>query len=186
MALPSHTHFTLTFTVLLLASLTATSIPTTTDPSTDFIRSSCDATLYPSVCFKSLSRFAASIHQSPSLLARTAISVALSRAISVSSHLRSPALPPTSDPRSASALRDCRSVLGDAIDQIRRSEAELGKVGSLSSSLAPEAKPEEVAWEMSNVQTWMSAALTNEDTCVDGFGEAQGGAVKADVTARVF
>lgn len=37
---------------------------------------------------------------------------------------------------------------------------------------------------MSNVQTWVSAALTNEDTCVDGFQDVDG-KVKSDVKRRI-
>lgn len=33
----------------------------------------------------------------------------------------------------------------------------------------------EAMWSVSNVQTWMSAALTDEETCTDGLKEADGG-----------
>ncbi|KAK1278878.1 hypothetical protein QJS04_geneDACA017154 [Acorus gramineus] len=154
----------------------APSTPTQTDPSTDFIRTSCAATLYPSLCFNSLSPYSDAIQQNPTRLAIVAVSLALSRARSLSSHLRNLSLP--FDPSSASALRDCRSVISDAVDQLRKSESELRKVGS-------ETEEDDVAWEMSNVKTWMSAALTNEDTCVDGFAAAPEGEVKKDVTVRV-
>lgn len=34
---------------------------------------------------------------------------------------------------------------------------------------------------MSNVQTWMSAALTNQETCTDGFEDVPDCPVKSDV-----
>lgn len=37
---------------------------------------------------------------------------------------------------------------------------------------------------MGNAQTWVSAALTNEDTCLDGFKEVDG-EVKSDVKKRI-
>lgn len=37
---------------------------------------------------------------------------------------------------------------------------------------------------MSNVQTWMSAALTDEETCTDGFEDVPNGPVKSDVSAK--
>ncbi|KAK1309060.1 hypothetical protein QJS10_CPA09g00291 [Acorus calamus] len=77
----------------------APSTPTQTDPSADFIRTSCDATLYPSLCFKSLSPYSDSIQQNPTRLTIVAVSLALSRARSLSAHLRSPSLP--FDPSSA-------------------------------------------------------------------------------------
>jgi len=44
---------------------------------------------------------------------------------------------------------------------------------------------ESLLFQMSNVQTWMSAALTNEETCTDGFEDVADGDVKTDVSARV-
>ncbi len=39
---------------------------------------------------------------------------------------------------------------------------------------------------MNDIQTWVSAALTDEDTCTDGFAEnAMNGNVKTTVRARV-
>ncbi|CAN0891572.1 21 kDa protein [Linum grandiflorum] len=32
------------------------------------------------------------------------------------------------------------------------------------------AAAEEFQWHLSNIETWVSAALTDENTCVDGFG----------------
>ncbi len=40
-------------------------------------------------------------------------------------------------------------------------------------------------FQMSNVQTWMSAALTDEDTCTDGFEDVADGPLKTDVCDRV-
>ncbi|KAK1354975.1 PMEI domain-containing protein [Heracleum sosnowskyi] len=42
----------------------------------------------------------------------------------------------------------------------------------------------EFKWEMSNVETWVSAALTNEDTCLDGFKEIDG-KVRSDVRRKI-
>jgi len=48
-----------------------------------------------------------------------------------------------------------------------------------------------VRFEISNVQTWMSAGITNQDTCVDGFrdeadvGGGGGGEVERDVSGKV-
>lgn len=63
-------------------------------------------------------------------------------------------------PRAVAALHDCFSVFGDAVDQIRDSLSQMRTLGGSSESLR---------FQMSNVQTWMSAALSNEDTCTDGF-----------------
>ncbi|KAL6003485.1 hypothetical protein ACLOJK_023716 [Asimina triloba] len=145
---------------------------------TAFIRSSCSATLYPERCYNSLARYANAIQDSPSQLALVAVSISLRKARRTAAYAasllqRSPAA--SSDPRALAALRDCRSTFGDAVDLIRQSQAELRQLKT----------GEEFRWQMSNVETWMSAAETNEDTCTDGFEGVADGPLKADVCARV-
>ncbi|MQL76962.1 hypothetical protein Taro_009367 [Colocasia esculenta] len=161
---------------------------------TEFIRRSCSSTLYPSLCYTSLAGYASAIAQDPTLLARVAANVSLARVRSVTSHVSSlcrTASARRMDARTASALEDCEDSLGDATDLTKQAAAELGLLAT--------AEGPEVAWRVSNAQTWMSAALTNEDTCTDGFAEvapgtaasagvggaAPGWAVKADVCRRV-
>ncbi|KAL0296603.1 UNVERIFIED_CONTAM: Pectinesterase inhibitor 3 [Sesamum radiatum] len=81
----------------------------------------------------------------------------------------------SADHRAAVALHDCFTVFGDAVDQIRGSLKQMRKLTGTG---------EELRFQMSNVQTWMSAALTNEDTCVDGFQDVADGPVKMDVCDR--
>ncbi|XP_073146990.1 21 kDa protein [Henckelia pumila] len=145
---------------------------------TDYIRASCHTTQYPDLCYTSLASYADSVQQNPARLARAAIGVSLSRASRLAIYVRNL----TSrgdygpDPRAGAALHDCFSVFGDAVEQMR---------GSLEQMRRLKGAGEELAFEMSNVQTWMSAALTNEETCTDGFEEVADGAVKADVCDRV-
>lgn len=58
------------------------------------------------------------------------------------------------------------------------------EIGKLEAAVGPE-----VAWRVSNAQTWMSAALTDEFTCEDGFegvgGEGEGERVKVEVRRGV-
>ncbi|CAB4310091.1 unnamed protein product [Prunus armeniaca] len=56
---------------------------------------------------------------------------------------------------------DCMEEIGDAIDELQQSLDELGHVGRGSNFW----------FQMSDIQTWVSAALTDEDTCMDGFEE---------------
>lgn len=73
-------------------------------------------------------------------------------------------------------------VLGGAADRAKDSMAELKKLNKKNNVT-------ESRWCLFNVQTWMSAALTNEETCTDGLKEATGagakGSVAIDVGARV-
>ncbi|XP_031492546.1 21 kDa protein-like [Nymphaea colorata] len=127
---------------------------------TEFIRTSCKATRWPAICFSSLSAYAGSVQQSPSQLARVAISVSLSKARTASGYVGnlSANAPPGCDPRSKMALHDCSKTFKQAIGLMAQSLDELRYLYAGN-----------FRWRMSNIQTWMSAALTNEQTCVDGF-----------------
>lgn len=147
--------------------------------STDYIRSRCSATLYPATCYASLSGYAFSVGRSPGGLARAAVSVALRRARRASARvaalLRRSGGGPGESPL-ASALRDCRDTLADSSDLMRRSLGELRR-----------ARPGEAEFgmEMGDVETWMSAALTDEETCTDGIGEVEGAAAEGSPEAEV-
>ncbi|KAK9750262.1 hypothetical protein RND81_02G182700 [Saponaria officinalis] len=152
--------------------------PATTNPF-DFIRSSCNATLYPDVCFTSLSRYATYVRRDPAQLARIAIGVSLVQARHALSSLfnmtRMAEYGP--DHRVTSAVHDCASLLGDTVDQMRGSLKQMSRIGS--------SNDEAVRFQLSNVQTWMSAALTNEDTCSDGFEDVADCPVKSEVCDKV-
>ncbi|CAN1238761.1 21 kDa protein, partial [Linum grandiflorum] len=81
-----------------------------------------------------------------------------------------------SDRRAASAVHDCLSSFGDAVDEIRGSLKQIRELGESGSS--------EFRFQMSNVQTWMSAALTDEETCTDGLEEVGEGEVKEAIGKR--
>ncbi|WOL14198.1 hypothetical protein Cni_G22978 [Canna indica] len=145
------------------------------DNATEFVRAHCGCTRYPDLCFASLSAYADAVRRNPVLLARVASNVTLARLRALRAHvsaLRRAGAAATG--REAAALRDCADALGDAADQVGRTTAELRGLEALAGM--------EVAWRVSNALTWMSAALTNEDTCSDGFGEVpSAGAADADL-----
>ncbi|KAJ6844948.1 putative 21 kDa protein-like [Iris pallida] len=171
------------FIALSIATTSAlpTPTPTTTTrnysssaANTDFIRTSCTCTLYRDLCFSSLARYAPSVRSDPVRLAQAAAKVATAKirsaSVRISQHLRAG----SADRREAAALRDCAETLGDAADRTRRSAAEIARPG----------RPD-LAWRVSNAQTWMSGAITNEATCADGFDAVAGGAAKADLVAQM-
>ncbi|KAJ4710025.1 21 kDa protein [Melia azedarach] len=146
---------------------------------TDFIRTSCNATLYPELCYTSLSRYARSVQKDPGQLARVSIGLSLyrvKRMITYVSNLSHQA-DYGADSRAASALHDCFSNFGDAADEIYGSLKQMRQLRSSSKS--------SFMFQMSNVQTWMSAALTDEDTCTDGLQDVADGPMKKDICERV-
>ncbi|KAE8705450.1 endoglucanase 8-like [Hibiscus syriacus] len=144
----------------------------------NFIRRSCSATLYPDVCYSSLSRYSNAIQQNPARLARAAIGVTLSKARNLAVYVSkiSREADYGADTRTSAALHDCYSNMGDAVDEIR------GSLKQMRQTVAPGS--ESFRFQMGNVQTWMSAALTDEETCTDGLEDVAEGAMKIEVVKR--
>ncbi|CAN1180521.1 Pectinesterase inhibitor 11 [Linum perenne] len=148
--------FLLLITTLLAAAAAATAtaaIPT----AADFIKTSCAATSYPTLCIHTLTPYAPTIRTSTRRLAVTALSVSLSTAKSTKSYVSK--LQP-SKPREAAAVKDCAEEIEDTVDRLTKSIKELKAMAGGQS----------FEWHLSNIETWVSAALTDESTCVDGFG----------------
>ncbi|KAK1419870.1 hypothetical protein QVD17_29276 [Tagetes erecta] len=126
-----------------------------------YIRTSCNTTRYPETCFTSLSKYSSTVKHDPNRLATAAIHVALTTATHTAIYISK--MP--NNTTDIAAVRDCSSVFVDAVDEIRKSQKEMKRLGWIGES---------VRFQLSNVQTWMSAALTNEDTCIDGFDDVEG------------
>ncbi|OMO60671.1 Pectinesterase inhibitor [Corchorus capsularis] len=146
---------------------------------TDFIRTSCSATLYPDICFSSLSRYANAVQQDPARLARLAISVSLSKARRMAAYVSNITRESDfgADQRASAAVHDCFSNMGDAVDEITGSLKQMRQLVTPGS--------ESFRFQMGNIQTWMSAALTDEETCTDGFEGVEDGPIKANVFDKI-
>ncbi|KAK9143281.1 hypothetical protein Syun_012681 [Stephania yunnanensis] len=104
----------------------------------------------------------------------------LPRQIRLLLHLPHAPLQPPMRPRESQALKDCVDTMGDGVDRLAKSINELSRLGGRVGG-------QSFLWHMSNVQTWVSAALTDDSTCVDGFaGHALDGRVKAQIRSRVL
>ncbi|KAG6576795.1 hypothetical protein SDJN03_24369, partial [Cucurbita argyrosperma subsp. sororia] len=161
--------------VQIILQLTLIHSAITPQSSTQFIRTSCTSTKYPRLCFSSLSIHANSIQTSPRLLATTALSVTLSSVKSAATQILKISHAHGLPPRDVSALNDCLEELSDSVDSLASSISEMPKLRGHDFDLV-----------MSDVQTWVSAALTDETTCSEGFqGKAVKGGVKAAVRRRI-
>nr|XP_043613856.1 pectinesterase inhibitor 7 [Erigeron canadensis] len=179
--------FFITTILVLLTSPTASQItfPPTASPAfspisdeTDYIRTSCETTRYPEICFSTLSNYSYTIHHDPCRLAMMAIHVALSKATHMANYVTNMSNQSLSINTTESlAIQDCSSVFEDAVYEIKKSRKEMKHLGWSGES---------IKFQLSNVQTWMSAALTNEDTCMDGFEDvADESEMKKDVCDHV-
>jgi pectinesterase inhibitor-like protein len=142
----------------------------------EFIRTSCNVTLYPQLCVSSLSSYAGRLKAKQSDLVKAAVTVSLLNARNVSvwaAGLKAGGAM-MSETENA-ALKDCIGNFRDATYEIRGSLYELKHLKSYT-----------FRFQISNVQTWMSAALTDQDSCLNGFQDLNAsGNVTTMVAGRV-
>ncbi|EOA24772.1 hypothetical protein CARUB_v10018051mg [Capsella rubella] len=168
---------------LVLLSFTTTSSAAVTvgasKRAVNFVQASCKATTYPTVCVNSLTSYANSIQTSPRRLAETALTVTVSQAQSTKLFVSRLARFKGLKKREVQAIRDCVEEINDTVDRLTKSVHEMKMCGS--------AKGRDQFWfHMSNAQTWTSAALTNANTCSDGFaGRVMDGRIKNSVRSRI-
>ncbi|KAM0042897.1 putative pectinesterase [Helianthus debilis subsp. tardiflorus] len=124
----------------------------------EFIQTSCGLTTYPTLCFNSLSTQASTIQTSPKLLARTALSLTLNTTLTTSLSIFKMSKVHGMAPREVAAMKDCIELLSDSVHELQKSLEEMSRPGSKVSGLV-----------MSDIQTWVSSAMTHEDTCSEGF-----------------
>ncbi|KAI5563321.1 hypothetical protein BDE02_15G109300 [Populus trichocarpa] len=148
----------------------------TPQSSIEFIRTSCSTTTYPRLCYTSLSIHSRTIHTSPKLIANAALNVTLSSAKSTSTMMSKLSQSHGLKPKEVSAMKDCVEELSDAVYELRESIDEMDHV-----------KRSDFEVMISDVRTWVSAAMTDESTCSDGFaGNAMNGNLKRAVRGRIM
>lgn len=125
---------------------------------TEYIKTSCETTIYPKLCYRSLSIYANKIKTSPEKLATTALNVTLKATKSTSRMvIKMSKIPGLIPKETAAAMADCRELINDSVDELKQSIEEMGEIKNSNFEVI-----------MSDIQTWVSAALTDEDTCMDG------------------
>lgn len=130
-----------------------------------YVQDVCSVTQYRDVCVRSLSPFSNTAKRNPTTWARAGVSVTIGEAKSVANYLtKLRKRDSMGGGRSkVAAVLDCTELIQDALDNLHKS---LGVLRRLNAQTFDS--------QMGDVTTWMSAALTNEDTCLDGFSDAQG------------
>ncbi|CAN6192796.1 unnamed protein product [Urochloa humidicola] len=152
----------------------------------DFIRRSCRETQYPSVCVQSLASYGGSPPpRSPRELARAALSVSADRARAASAYVGrlcgGTKQQGGGKKAAAGPVRDCLENLADSVGRLRDAAQEMGGAGMAGRAGSPAFK-----WHLSNVQTWCSAALTDENTCLDGLsGRGVDAGTRAAIRGKV-
>ncbi|KAH0702503.1 hypothetical protein KY285_016781 [Solanum tuberosum] len=171
----NYNHYNFLTVFLILLAFTTAARPDSGETNREFIRTSCKSTTYPNLCFSSLSSRSSAIGVSPQLLAHESLSVSIETAQSTSTMMIKVAHSQGMTPREVGAMQDCVEELSDTVSELRKS---LGEMKQL--------RGRDFDMKMSDIQTWVSAALTNEDTCTEGFaGKAMNGKVKTVVRGKI-
>uniref|UniRef100_A0A0C9S3G4 pectinesterase n=1 Tax=Wollemia nobilis TaxID=56998 RepID=A0A0C9S3G4_9CONI len=135
--------------------------PTITPPpaTSNTILVACDGSTYRDLCISSLSSYPGASSANMTELSWIAVQLSLDESQRATDYMDKLSRKAT-DKKEKSALEDCVELFGDTLEQLNNSLSALRKLDSKSF--------QEV---IGDVQTWVSAALTNPSTCVDGFQE---------------
>ncbi|MED6155210.1 hypothetical protein PIB30_003403 [Stylosanthes scabra] len=125
-----------------------------------YVREACSVTRYQDLCVHSLAQFSNTAGTSPSKWARAGVSVTIGEVKKLRAYLAQLKRNGGFMGRNRAALSDCAEVFDDALDELHRSLGVLRKLSKTTFST-----------QMEDLNTWISAALTDEDTCLDGFQE---------------
>ncbi|XP_073011283.1 pectinesterase 3-like [Typha latifolia] len=127
----------------------------------DSIKVVCSVTRYPISCFSSISSAngISTVRNDPKQLFEISLRVAMDEISKVSSSIANFTIP-LNDKRLVLAIRDCKELFADAIDRLNDSISSI-RSASEGKSLT--------ASSINDLRTWISAAITDQDTCLDGF-----------------
>ncbi|CAN6987389.1 pectinesterase inhibitor 4 [Brassica rapa] len=139
-----------------------------------YVKTACNSTTYPAMCYNSLSSYSSTIKSDPIKLCITSLNINLKSAKKASSVVSSllKKAKSTSSPE-VPILKDCLEEMKDTVDELKQATAEMKNLNGGGIS-----KEE----HLRNVKTWVSAALTDETTCTD---ELEEGEANADTKKKV-
>ncbi|RDX84128.1 putative pectinesterase/pectinesterase inhibitor 24, partial [Mucuna pruriens] len=133
----------------------------------------CDVTLYKDTCYSSLVPLARSGQIQPQELFLLSIKVALTEATRVVEYFSEKGVfgGLKVDNKTMQSFANCKDLLGLAVDHLNSSLASGG-----DSSLVD---------VLEDLRTWLSAAGTYQQTCIDGFGETEEETLKTSVITNL-
>ncbi|XP_071738333.1 pectinesterase inhibitor 6-like [Rutidosis leptorrhynchoides] len=148
----------LVFTFVFLSWLATPSCSWGTRQRDGYVKDACSVTRYQDLCIDSLSSYSKTAKTDPSKWARAGVSVTIGETKNVTCYLVGLKKNNHMKGRNRVAVLDCVDVFQDALDRLHQS---LGVLRRLNA--------ETFDTEMQDITTWISSALTDEDTCLDGF-----------------
>ncbi|XP_030474461.2 probable pectinesterase/pectinesterase inhibitor 21 [Syzygium oleosum] len=127
------------------------------------IQAMCQPTDYKEACVKSLETAGPNVTD-PKELIKAGFNVAMKK-ISEAAEKSVTLKELAKDPRTSQALENCKELMEYAIDDLQNS---FDKLGALDMSKVDEF--------LADLKTWLSASITYQETCLDGFENATGDA----------
>ncbi|KNA10723.1 hypothetical protein SOVF_141570 [Spinacia oleracea] len=111
------------------------------------------------------------------MLANASLSVTLATTKTTAAFISKMSKGPAIRPREAGALKDCLEELRDAVRELQGSIKEMSHIKGSN----------KVGIMMNDIETWVSAALTDSDTCMTGFdGKIMDGKLKKVVRGKIM
>lgn len=140
--------------------------PPSSSAMADSIKAVCSVTRYPVNCYSSLSAASANATSDPEEIFKLSLRVAMDELSKISS-VPDDLVKGLTDKKATEALRVCKEMFEDAVDHLNNS---LG-------SLRPPTAGEKLLTEskVDNLRAWLSAAVTDQETCLDAFEGVAGG-----------
>eukprot|EP00249_Psilotum_nudum_P001899 c14646_g1_i1 orf=52-777(+) len=126
------------------------------------IAAACNVTLYPALCIRSLSSYRGALSANPPGLVAISALVAL-RDVNRTYHIALSLSKGKGGRQEIAAVTDCVELMDDARDQLKLAASRLHNLDLKRAQM-----------QLRDVQTWVSAALTYETTCSDGFEGMKG------------
>ncbi|PWA38633.1 plant invertase/pectin methylesterase inhibitor superfamily protein [Artemisia annua] len=151
---------------LFLTTLASSSVSCTTNVTqqntySTFVKTSCSSATYPSVCLKSLLPYASAVKTNPLTLVKVALYTSLRSANATLTTVSQLSKTKRITKFEAAILKDCIYDLKDSMSEIKDSIKALSGIS----------KSYDKNFVISNAQTWTSAAITDENSCLDGFSD---------------
>ncbi|XP_031269638.1 pectinesterase inhibitor 9-like [Pistacia vera] len=146
-----------------------------------YVEASCRSTRYPELCIQSLSGFTNTTElQSPQQLAHIALSVSLYKARYTRSYLFKVCKELKAiKAKDYQTVQDCLEQINSGIVQLTQSIKELR-------CLSQKVVNDDSLLRINNVETWVSAALTDASTCVEQFPGRNMSKLKATIKGKVL
>ncbi|KAK6914619.1 Pectinesterase, catalytic [Dillenia turbinata] len=132
------------------------------------VKSSCSSTLYPDLCYSAIAESGEAAGDKPILtqkdviekslnLTTTAVEhnyFAVEKIIKANTHLSK---------REKTALHDCLETIDETLDELRKAKDDIDRYPNKKS----------LKQHADDLKTLMSAAMTNQETCLDGFSHKE-------------